>query len=242
MFSYVPWLSPLPPETVFAIFGSLMAIVEALNGLGVAFTSNPTGNKQEAGRILVLASLGLQLCVILSFFLMSIMFHVRCLKANIRNRVISTLPSTLYVSMALILIRSIYRVVEHTGNTSLDIGNEQELQSLSPLLRYEWYFYVFEATTMLLNSLLWNVFNAGRFLPRSSKVFLAEDGMTEMITVDDESTTTGGQPVAAQGGRLVMQVLTFGLWGQVFPKKQSCKEESLQEGSEPEFTRSSHQV
>lgn len=95
---------------------------------------------------------------------------------------------------------------------------------------------------MLLNSLLWNVFNAGRFLPRSSKVFLAEDGMTEMITVDDESTTTGGQPVAAQVGRLVMQVLTFGLWGQVFPKKQSCKEESLQEGSEPEFTGSSHQV
>lgn len=63
---------------------------------------------------------------------------------------------------------------------------------------------------MLLNSLLWNVFNAGRSLPRSSKVFLAEDGITEMITVD-ESTTAGGQPVAAQVGRLVMQVLTFGL-------------------------------
>lgn len=114
-----------------------MAIVEALNGLGVVFISNPTGNKQEAGRILVLASLGFQLCVIISFFVMSIMFHVQCLKANIRNRVISTLPFTLYVSMALVLIRSIYRVVEHTGNTSLDIGNEQELQSLSLLLRYE---------------------------------------------------------------------------------------------------------
>lgn len=72
MFSYVPWLSPLPPETVLAIFGSLMAIVEALNGLGVVFISNPTGNKQEAGRILVLASLGFQLCVIISFFVMSI--------------------------------------------------------------------------------------------------------------------------------------------------------------------------
>ena len=240
MFSYVPWLSPLPPESVFAIFGSLMAIVEALNGLGVAFTSNPTGNKQEAGRILVLASLGLQLCVIISFFVMSIMFHVRCLKANIRNRVISTLPYTLYVSMALILIRSVYRVVEHAGNTSLDIGNEQELQSLSPLLRYEWYFYVFEATTMLLNSLLWNLFNAGRFLPRSSKVFLAEDGTTEMTILDE--STPGDQPAAAQIGRLVMQILTFGLWGQVFPKKQSSKEEALEKGSKPESTGPSHQV
>lgn len=59
MFSYVPWLSPLPADKVFAIFGSLMAIVETLNGLGVAFTSNPMGSKQEAGKILVLASLGL---------------------------------------------------------------------------------------------------------------------------------------------------------------------------------------
>lgn len=117
-----------------------MVIVEALKGLGVAFTSNPTGNEQEAGRILVLASLGLQLCLIISFFVMSIMFHMQCLKANVRNRVISTLPFTLYMSMALILIRRIYRVVEHTGNTSLDIGNERELRSLSPLLRYEWYF------------------------------------------------------------------------------------------------------
>lgn len=129
-----------PGRPSFAILGSLMVIVEALKGLGVAFTSNPTGNEQEAGRILVLASLGLQLCLIISFFVMSIMFHMRCLKANVRNRVISTLPFTLYMSMALILIRRIYRVVEHTGNTSLDIGNERELRSLSPLLRYEWYF------------------------------------------------------------------------------------------------------
>ena len=48
MFFYVPWFSPLPVEKVFAIFGSLMAIVEALDGLGVAFASNPTENKQEA--------------------------------------------------------------------------------------------------------------------------------------------------------------------------------------------------
>lgn len=240
MFSYVPWLSPLPADKVFAIFGSLMAIVETLNGLGVAFTSNPMGSKQEAGKILVLASLGLQICVIISFFMMSIMFHVRCVKANVCSRVISTLPFTLYVSMALIVIRSIYRVVEHTGNTSLDISNEQELQSLSPLLRYEWYLYVFEATTMLLNSLLWNAFNASRFLPRSSKVFLAEDGTTEMTVLDE--STTGDQPAAAQIGRLMMQLLTFGLWGQIFPKRRSSKEESFEKTSEPESTGSFHQV
>lgn len=78
---------------------------------------------------------------------------------------------------------------------------------------------------MLRNSLLWNVFNAGRSLPRSSKVFLA-----------------GGQPVAAQVGRLVMQALTFGLWGQIFPKRQNRKEESLKDRSEPVDSDSSHQV
>ena len=93
---------------------------------------------------------------------------------------------------------------------------------------------------MLLNSLLWNAFNASRFLPRSSKVFLAEDGTTEMTVLDE--STTGDQPAAAQIGRLMMQLLTFGLWGQIFPKRQSSKEESFEKTSEPESTGSFHQV
>ncbi|KAJ5329408.1 hypothetical protein N7452_009798 [Penicillium brevicompactum] len=215
VFAYIPWLSPFAPEKVFTIFGSLMGLVEGLNGLGVAFTSNPTGNKQEIGKILVLASLGVQLCVIISFFALATLLYVRYRKANIANKAISTVLNTLYMSMSLILIRSIYRVVEHAGNTSMDLGNEHELQSLSPIMRYEWYFYVFEATTMLLNSILWNVFHPGRFLP-TDKSFLSEDGVTEMIFPKD---LTHQRLSLTQLGRFIMQILTFGLWSQIFPNR-----------------------
>ncbi|KAJ5584312.1 uncharacterized protein N7459_004112 [Penicillium hispanicum] len=221
MFSYIPWLSPFPPGNVLMLFGGLMGLVEAFNGIGVAFTSNPTGNKQEAGKGLVLASLSIQLCVITSFFVMSTIFLVRCFKANIRNKAIPSLPYTLYVSMVLILIRSIYRVVQHAGNTTMNLHSQQELESLSPIMRYEWYFLVFEGATMLLNSLLWNVFNAGRFLPQDEKVFLDEDGKTEMYIPSDPNDEVS----PAQLLRLVMQLLTFGLWGLVFPKKETNKEE-----------------
>lgn len=238
MFSYIPWLSPIPPEKVFSIFGGLMALVEALNGMGVAFTSNVKGNKQEVGKDLVLASLGLQLCIISSFFVMSTIFQLRCSKANIRNKAIPILPFTLYGSMILILIRSVYRVIEHAGNTSLDFDNNQELKSLSPMLRYEWYFYVFEGITMLANSLLWNVLNAGRFLPQNATVFLAEDGTTEMEIPEDPSDD---QSSVAQVGRMVMQVITFGMWGHIFPKEQQGKEALLGNNDE-ESTSYSHHV
>lgn len=55
---------------------------------------------------------------------------------------------------------------------------------LSPVLRYELHFYVFEAGVMLLNSAIWNVFCPGRFSPQSHRVYLARDGVTEFV--DDQ--------------------------------------------------------
>jgi hypothetical protein len=42
-------------------------------------------------------------------------------------------------------------------------------------------FYVFEATLMLLNSALWNVWNPGRYMPGNSRLYLAPDGRTELM-------------------------------------------------------------
>lgn len=208
----------MPANKVLPVFGGLMALVEAFNGIGVAFTSNPTGNKQDAGRALVLASLSIQLCVILSFFVISAVFLWRYSKAGIRNKAIPTLPITLYTSMILIVIRSVYRVVQHAGNTTVNLHDEEELKSLSPLMRYEVYFLVFEGVTMLLNSLLWNVFNSGRYLPGDESVFLDQDGVTEMYTPRDRGD---GQQSPSNILRLIMQLLTLGLWGMIFPKKET---------------------
>ncbi len=210
IFYYVPYLSPLPPGRVLSIFGALMALVEALNALGVALSSNPssTQSNQELGSRLTIAALAIQLIVIVVFVFLAAMFHRQCAKANIHARAVSTLLITMYVSMSLILIRCIYRLVEHLGNTTVRLNDLESLKTLSPILRYEWFFYVFEATLMLLNSVLWNVWNPGRYLPKNNHIHLAQDGTTEL----EGESTSDDRPLLAKAG----SVLTFGL---LFRKK-----------------------
>ena len=78
----------------------------------------------------------------------------------------------------------------------------ESLRNLSPLLRYEVYFYIFEATLMLANSWLWNIWHPGRYLPRDNHVFLAQDG-TEVVG----EKQVDSRPVMAK----VIHVLTFGI-------------------------------
>ncbi len=52
--------------------------------------------------------------------------------------------------------------------------------SLSPIIRYEWFFYFFEATLMLCNQWLMNVRHPRKYLPKSTKTYLARDGVTEV--------------------------------------------------------------
>lgn len=194
-----------------------MMIVETLNSLGVAFTSNPTSSQTQAGKILVLAAIGIQIILIMAFFCLAGIFHWRCSKNGIRIKAVPALPIVMYVSMFLILIRSVYRMVEHAGNSALDVYDLEKLQSLSPLLRYEWYFFVFEGATMLANSLLWNVWHASRYLPQSRTVFIAEDGVTE-ITWEEESI--GDRPTLAKATHGAMTILTLGVSAYIFPQKQ----------------------
>lgn len=159
-----------------------MSLVEALNGIGVAFNSNPTGSKQQLGSNLVLAALALQICVVTSFVIIAGIFYYRYHKAKFSFRNVPTLLRVLYFSMFLILVRCIYRIVEHTGNTSIDLSNSAAQSSLSPLLRYEWFFYVFDASIMLLNSFIWNVWHAGRVVPSNKCIYLADNGEMELDT------------------------------------------------------------
>lgn len=178
---YVPYMAPISPGRVLSTFGLLMAIIETLNALGVALASNPAGASQGAGSAMVIAALGMQLVVILVFILLAGTFHHRIARAKLETKSLRTMLITLYSSMVLILIRSIYRLVEHMGNTEIDLDDLEALEALTPILRYEWYFYVFEATIMFLNSALWNVFHPGRFLPQNPQTYLARDGVTELV-------------------------------------------------------------
>lgn len=218
VFYYVPYLTPLPPGRVLSTFGALIALVEALNALGVALSSNPSSSQsqQELGSRLTIAALAIQLGVIVIFVLLAAIFHRRCTRANIHAKAVSTPLITLYISMSLVLIRCIYRLVEHLGNTTVRLDNLESLRTLSPILRYEWFFYLFEATLMLINSVLWNVWNPGRYLPRNYHVHLAQDGTTEV----EEEDKSDDRPLLAKAA----SVLTFGV---LFRKKENQPFEEL---------------
>ncbi|KAK3295367.1 uncharacterized protein B0H64DRAFT_424132 [Chaetomium fimeti] len=201
VFYYVPYCSPLPPGRVLAIFGGSMVAVELLNSLGVSFAANPASSpeQQTLGSHLTIAAVALQLAIILIFFILAGLFHRRLSKASIHAQPVKAMLTTLYTSMALIFARCVYRLVEHAGNTKVELTSLAALRSLSPLLRHEAFFYVFEASLMLLNSALWNVWHPGRFLPHDNLTYLARDGSGEVRREE----TPDGRTLAAKVGNVV---------------------------------------
>lgn len=168
-----------------------MALVEGLNAAGVALSANAKASEagKKAGHNLILVALALQLFVIAIFAYLSGAFHRRCVQARYpaQAKAVTSTLTTLYLSMALIFVRCVYRLAENTtGSTSVDLGSMEALRKLSPILREEWYFYVFEAGLMLVNSVLWNLRHPGPYLPRNHHTWLTQDG-TEAEGKDDGS-------------------------------------------------------
>ena len=180
---YVPYHSPIHPGRVLTTFGAISGIVEALNGNGASYSSNADlpESKQQMGRNLLKAALVIQLGIITSFVMLAVYFHRRCYKANLLPDNLKAILYTLYASSALIMVRTIYRTVEYFSVAAIRFRPGLDPMSISPIIRYEWFFWVFEALIMITNSVLLNFRHPARFLPSSNKVFLAEDGVTEVM-------------------------------------------------------------
>ena len=178
---YVPYHSPLHPGRVITTFGGLSAVVEILTGNGASYASNRKNSEgaREAGRAMLKAALVIQLGVIVSFVALAAFFHVRCKRERLLPRKVAKVLWTLYASMAIIFVRTVYRTVEYFSIEDIN-WVDVDPQSLSPLMRYEWYFWVFEGAIMMVNTWLMNFYHPARFLPRRNNVYLAQDGVTEV--------------------------------------------------------------
>ena len=132
------------------------------------------------GRALIKAALILQLCIMASFILLATIFHRNCYRAKLLSENLKAVLYTLYCSSALITVRTIYRTVEYFSISQVRVRPGFDPMSISPIVRYEWFFWVFEALLMIINSVLLNVRHPARYLPRSNKVYLAKDGVTEI--------------------------------------------------------------
>ncbi|KAI0101432.1 hypothetical protein F4776DRAFT_676210 [Hypoxylon sp. NC0597] len=165
IFYYVPYLSPMAPGKVLSTFGLLSMIIEGINGVAASFIANPRSNP-TIGSALMWAALALQIAIIISFLVIAGYFHRRCAQAGIAGaRGIHNNLITLYVSVGLILIRTIYRGVEH---------------SVKAVISTEWPFYIFEATLMLINMFMWNARHPAPYLPADITTYLSRDGVTEV--------------------------------------------------------------
>jgi hypothetical protein len=139
-----------------------------VNGVQRIVNSRFSAHQRNLGGNLTKAGLILQACLFGLFVLLAAVFHRRASKAGVLKPSVRTVLIVLYISCSIVTARCIYRIVEF-----FEWGN-------GPLTHSEAYFYVFEASIMFINTAMLNYFHPGKFLPRSNKVFLAKDGVTEL--------------------------------------------------------------
>lgn len=179
---YVPYHAPMHPGRVFVTFGFISSAIEALNANGAVLVSNSSlpQHKQDTGKALLKAALLVQLAVLCAFVYLAAHFHKKCKKAGVLPKNLVAVLHTLYISSFLIGARTIFRTVEYFIVADLNFYKLKNPNEVSVLLRYEWYFWVFESSFMVVNTLLLNVRHPMRFLPRNINVYLAQDGITEV--------------------------------------------------------------
>lgn len=156
------------------------------NGAQRAVNSSSTPGEIAAGKALLKAALIAQLFVLSLFVMVAGRFHYNCSKAGMlatagdnRRRILGVLI-TLYASSALIGTRTIYRTVEYFETAAIpapQAGEVYNVNSISPIIRYEWFFYVFEVTLMFTNTMLLNFRHPGKYLPKKLTTYLGEDGV-----------------------------------------------------------------
>lgn len=164
---YVPSQAPMNPGRVVTTFVAADGFCEMLMSVGVGQIvnyDNPT--KVRIGGALIKAGLLLQIILFIGFLAVAIRFHRNVRKANLVGRWTVVLP-VLYTSAACISIRCLYRSVEYWMGTT------------GPIYRNEVYFHIFEATLMLINVTVLNIWHPTRFLPKTDKIFLNENGQEE---------------------------------------------------------------
>ena len=162
-------------------FVGLDAAVGALTGNGASRISNSsaTPSERHIGQTLLKVALILQIACMLLFIGIAAKFQFNCRRAGVENQKLRAVLITLYCSCLIITCRTIYRTVEYFAAAAISTDVKSPY-AINPILRHEWFFWIFEAVLMLANSVLMNARHPLRYLPRSNKIYLDRDGVTEI--------------------------------------------------------------
>lgn len=199
IFYFVPYFAPMHPTRLLVTFASLCAVIELLTIVGVAYLANSNLDDKflGVGVPMAKASLVVQILVIGAFFGLAGLSHKACRSGRITSPKVMRPLLTAYASMLLLLARTVYRTVDHFAAAppppiNVDYSGFNP-SSLRPTVRFEWYFYVFDAAPALLSLVLWNVWHPRRFLPEDRRTYLAQDGKTLLRGPGWEDTRTLGE-------------------------------------------------
>ncbi|KAA8646399.1 hypothetical protein EYZ11_005239 [Aspergillus tanneri] len=176
---YIPYHAPIHPGRVFTTFIAMGIATEILTANGASLVSNSSNpeSTQNVGKALLKAALILQIALMIGFMALAARFQYSCARGGVLNTKVKRALYVLYCSCTLITVRTIYRTVEYFSAASLNTHN---VDKMSPILKDEWFFWFFETVFMYSNTTLLNVLHPMRWLPRSNKVYLARDGVTEV--------------------------------------------------------------
>ncbi|ROW07406.1 hypothetical protein VMCG_03720 [Cytospora schulzeri] len=184
---YVPQMHP---GRVWCTFSGLALLIECISGLGASYTSNPSlpQSTQDSGKALTKAALILQVIIVNLLLFLAVTFHRCCLKAGIHKKKHQRRAADVVYQHRADRGPTIYRVVEYYGAVNLHYTVGMDADGFPLEIKYEWLFYVFEATLMLCNAYLWNIRHPQKYIPKSTKVYLDQDGVTEVKEPDFKNT------------------------------------------------------
>ncbi|KAF8917121.1 RTA1 like protein-domain-containing protein [Mucidula mucida] len=141
--------------TKFFVTGDVLSFLIQAAGGGLMAQSG----SEDLGKTVVMIGLAVQVVWFSSFVIVSTVFHLRMRRYQVPSRQTrwTHLMYLLYIASALILIRSVFRIIEFSG------GND------GVLMRNEVWLYVFDAALMTIVVVLFNVFHPPAFLKEMSQ-------------------------------------------------------------------------
>lgn len=148
-------------QTKIFVFGDVLSFITQCGGGGLQASSNP--DTIDVGQKITIAGLALQLLFFGFFMICSAIFHKRCVQRPTVESMDPKMPwqkmmIMLYTVSGLILVRSIFRVVEYVQ------GRDGYLLSI------EWPIYTFDALLMAITMLIFLVWYPSTLQSRLKEV------------------------------------------------------------------------
>ena len=184
LMAYLPYHAPIHPGRVLSTFVILSAIVESLTANGAANSAGTgrTPSQVKAGLDCLKAALILQCFVEAFFFSMVVTVEYRCRKAKNFPNHVKMVCYILYITSFMVLVRCIVRAIEGFEAAACIPNGNGSHGYCGYISKHEAFLWVFEIANISLFVILLAVFHPGRYLPRSSRIFLDPvDGKTERV-------------------------------------------------------------